>query len=52
MRVRSFNVRSVERRRRLRFVRYPTLVDRKFIRLPDDERAFDHVLQFADVAGP
>ena len=38
--------------RRLRFVRYPTLVDRKFIRLADNERAFDDVLQFADIARP
>ena len=36
----------------MRFVRYPTLVDRKFVRFRNDERAFNHVLQFTDVTRP
>ena len=52
MRVRSVNLRSVAGVGGCGLVRYPTLVDRKFVRFRNDERAFDHVLQFADVTRP
>ena len=37
---------------RLRFVYNPALINRKFVSVTDDQRAFDHVLQFANIARP
>src|SRR6266700_2892862 len=33
-------------------VRHPAFVDREFVRLRDDERALNYVLQFADIPRP